>query len=186
MDKFTPEEVDAAASETESIRVYCGDFNVADMLRAFAARLREDKRVTVPDGWKLVPVAPTDAMKCAGFESDAWDQLVDDLIDAHRWTYSCRQSADCVAGIYAAMISAAPAAICEEDAMNIKVSLSESYIAKWKDRYLQRLVEKGVEPILALSAFLGTEDEHDYNSDPVEAADFDLSYWEDCRKAEKY
>ena len=41
MNKFTPEEVDAAASETESIRVYCGDFNVADMLRAFAARLRE-------------------------------------------------------------------------------------------------------------------------------------------------
>ena len=42
MDKFTPEEVDAAASETESIRVYCGDFNVADMLRDYAARLRED------------------------------------------------------------------------------------------------------------------------------------------------
>ncbi len=42
MNKFTPEEVDAAASETESFRVYCGDFNVADMLRAFAARLRED------------------------------------------------------------------------------------------------------------------------------------------------
>ena len=42
MDRFTPEEVDAAASETESIRVYCGDFNVAGMLRAYAARLRED------------------------------------------------------------------------------------------------------------------------------------------------
>ena len=42
MDRFTPEEVDAAASETESSRVYCGDFNVADMLRAYAARLRED------------------------------------------------------------------------------------------------------------------------------------------------
>ena len=38
MDRFTPEEVDAAASETESIRVYCGDFNVAGMLRAYAVR----------------------------------------------------------------------------------------------------------------------------------------------------
>ena len=64
--------------------------------------------------------------------------------------------------------------------------LSESHIAKWKDAYVQRLVERGVEPELALSAFHGAEDDHDYTTDPVDAADFELSYWEDCRTAEEY
>ena len=42
MDKFTPEKVDAAASETESIRVYCGDaFQFRD-LRAKAATDKAD------------------------------------------------------------------------------------------------------------------------------------------------
>ncbi len=69
--------------------------------------------------------------------------------------------------------------------MTPEPSLSESYIAKWKDRYVQRLEERGVEPELALSTFLAAEDEHDYNSDPEDAADFELSYWEDCRTAEE-
>ena len=49
----------------------------------------------------------TDYMRCAGFESKAWDALGDAVIEfGGRWPYDCRESAACVEGIFLAMYAA--------------------------------------------------------------------------------
>lgn len=55
--------------------------------------------------WVQVPLDPTEAMVVAGFESAAWDALGDAVIEAKAWPYSCRESAECVTGIYRAMLA---------------------------------------------------------------------------------
>lgn len=62
----------------------------------------------LPDGWKLVPIEPTEGMVIDGFESEAWDALGDAVLDKKGWPYSCRESAECVTGIFKAMLAAAP------------------------------------------------------------------------------
>ncbi|UAN64278.1 hypothetical protein [Serratia sp. JSRIV006] len=64
----------------------------------------------IPDGWKLVPVEPTESMVIDGFESEAWDALGDAVLDKKGWPYSCRESAECVTGIFKAMLAASPTA----------------------------------------------------------------------------
>ena len=61
----------------------------------------------IPEGYVLVPIEPTEDMRIAGFECDAWDKLGEATSRKQGWPYSCRQSADCVSGIYKAMIEAA-------------------------------------------------------------------------------
>ncbi|HBE9093411.1 hypothetical protein [Serratia fonticola] len=63
---------------------------------------------TLPEGYKLVPVEPTENMVIDGFESEAWDALADAVLDKKGWPYSCRESAECVTGIFKAMTAAAP------------------------------------------------------------------------------
>lgn len=58
---------------------------------------------TLPEGYKLVPIEPTEAMVIDGFESDAWDALVSAVLKHKSWPYSCRESAECVTGIFKAM-----------------------------------------------------------------------------------
>jgi len=62
----------------------------------------------VPNGWKLVPIEPTEEMVVSGFECDAWDTLSDAAIDKKGWPYSCKESAQCVTDIFTAMLNAAP------------------------------------------------------------------------------
>jgi hypothetical protein len=47
----------------------------------------------------------------------------------------------------------------------------------WMDRYVARMVEQGIEPKDAWACCRGGEDDHDYSSDPSEAADDELSCW---------
>lgn len=56
----------------------------------------------IPDGW------PTEDMVIAGFESGAWDALSSAVLKRQGWPYSCRESAECVTGIFKAMLAAAP------------------------------------------------------------------------------
>lgn len=56
----------------------------------------------IPDGW------PTEDMVIAGFESGAWDALSSAVLKRQGWPYSCRESAECVTGIFRTMIAAAP------------------------------------------------------------------------------
>lgn len=56
----------------------------------------------IPDGW------PTEDMVIAGFESEAWDALSSAVLQRQGWPYSCRESAECVTGIFKAMLAAAP------------------------------------------------------------------------------
>ncbi|HDL6852838.1 TPA: hypothetical protein PXO06_001120 [Yersinia enterocolitica] len=56
----------------------------------------------IPEGW------PTEHMVIAGFESDAFDALSLAALRHQGWPYSCRESAECVTGIFKAMIAAAP------------------------------------------------------------------------------
>ncbi|WP_447886788.1 hypothetical protein [Serratia fonticola] len=62
----------------------------------------------IPDGWKLVPIEPTESMVIDGFESEAFDALADAVLDKKGWPYSCRESAECVTGIFKAMLAATP------------------------------------------------------------------------------
>lgn len=64
----------------------------------------------VPEGYKLVPVEPTENMVIDGFESEAFEALADAVQDEKGWPYSCRESAECVTGIFKAMLAAAPKA----------------------------------------------------------------------------
>lgn len=76
--------------------------------RYTAEQMREMAEQLAQEGWKIVPVVPTIEMKAAGFESRAWDKLGDAVLKIGGWPYSCKQSSECVAGIYADMIQAAP------------------------------------------------------------------------------
>ncbi|CAI2006118.1 Protein of uncharacterised function (DUF551) [Serratia marcescens] len=62
----------------------------------------------VSQGYKLAPIEPTEQMVIHGFESNAMDALADAVNEANSWPYSCRESAECVKGIYKAMLAAAP------------------------------------------------------------------------------
>lgn len=62
----------------------------------------------VSQGYKLAPIEPTEKMVIHGFESNAMDALADAVNEANGWPYSCRESAECVKGIYKAMLAAAP------------------------------------------------------------------------------
>lgn len=50
---------------------------------------------------------PTEDMVIAGFESEAWDALSSAVLKRQGWPYSCRESAECVTGIFKAMLSVA-------------------------------------------------------------------------------
>lgn len=56
----------------------------------------------IPEDW------PTEDMVIAGFESGAWDALSSAVLKRQGWPYSCRESAECVTGIFKAMLDAAP------------------------------------------------------------------------------
>ncbi|MGS3276052.1 hypothetical protein ACB284_27770, partial [Serratia marcescens] len=75
---------------------YCGD-----CLRGMMAQ-------PVSSGYKLVPVEPTENMIIDGFESDAFMALADAVNEKNGWPYGCKESAECVEGIFKAMLSAAP------------------------------------------------------------------------------
>ena len=45
----------------------------------------------------------TQEMIIAGFECEAWDKLMDAVMERKGWPYSCRDSAECVTAIYRAM-----------------------------------------------------------------------------------
>ncbi|WP_337045509.1 hypothetical protein [Serratia bockelmannii] len=62
----------------------------------------------VSGGYKLVPVEPTENMIIDGFESDAFMALADAVNEKKGWPYGCRESAECVEGIFKAMLAAAP------------------------------------------------------------------------------
>ncbi|WP_447882293.1 hypothetical protein [Serratia fonticola] len=63
----------------------------------------------IPDGWKLVPIVElTEKMVIHGFESEAFEALADAVLDKKGWPYSCRESAECVTGIFKAMVEVAP------------------------------------------------------------------------------
>lgn len=62
---------------------------------------------TPPAGMVPVPEEPTERMRIAGFECDAWDELGNAVLARKGWPYSCKESAQCVSGIYKAMIAAA-------------------------------------------------------------------------------
>ncbi|MER3009163.1 hypothetical protein ABTW51_09205 [Serratia nematodiphila] len=65
-------------------------------------------RMIPPDGFKLVPIEPTENMIIDGFESDAFMALADAVNEKNGWPYGCKESAECVEGIFKAMLSAAP------------------------------------------------------------------------------
>ncbi|WP_313033533.1 hypothetical protein [Stenotrophomonas acidaminiphila] len=54
----------------------------------------------------LLTRPPTEDMRIAGFESEAWDALSDAAVEHGGWPYSCAESAECCAGIFKAMAAA--------------------------------------------------------------------------------
>ncbi|CFR14682.1 hypothetical protein [Yersinia frederiksenii] len=56
----------------------------------------------IPKDW------PTEDMVIAAFESKAFDALIAAVAEHQGWPYSCRESAECVTGIFKAMLAAAP------------------------------------------------------------------------------
>ena len=48
---------------------------------------------------------------------------------------------------------------------------------EWKDRYIDRLVEMGLDRKSARNSYNAGIDSHDYDDSPEDAADDDASYW---------
>ena len=67
-------------------------------------------RKAVPPGYKLAPNEPTESMVIDGFESDAFLSLADAVNEAKGWPYGCAEAAECVTGIFKAMLARVPAA----------------------------------------------------------------------------
>lgn len=65
----------------------------------------------VPDGWKLVPVEPTERMVIDGFESEPDETFSEpEVWEAYQAMSGCRQAAHRARLCYAAMLAASPAA----------------------------------------------------------------------------
>mgnify|MGYP000131393546 CR=1 FL=1 len=47
----------------------------------------------------------------------------------------------------------------------------------WTLRYIARMLEVGIEPLHAFETYAAGE--HDYESDPEQSADDEMSYWDD-------
>lgn len=89
-------------SKVEKLRDACGSATNCMI------PLDASKAQAASPGWKPVPVEPTEAMRVAGFESEAWCQLGSAALAKMGWPYSCKQSSECVAEIFKAMLAAAP------------------------------------------------------------------------------
>ena len=50
---------------------------------------------------------------------------------------------------------------------------------KWRERYINRMVHRGVDRDFAIVEYEGGLDDHDYDEDPEHCADEELSYWQD-------
>ncbi|MBC3945793.1 hypothetical protein H8S21_10690 [Erwinia persicina] len=68
------------------------------------------KSYTLPDGWKLVPIEPTEDMVISGFESEPDEHFSEPRVwDAFEAMSGCEQAAHKARLCYAAMLAAAPA-----------------------------------------------------------------------------
>lgn len=50
---------------------------------------------------------------------------------------------------------------------------------EWMAKYVQRMVESGIDAEDAWACCRAGEDDHDYTDDPRDAADDEMSYWAD-------
>ena len=50
-------------------------------------------------------------------------------------------------------------------------------INEWHDAYFKRLVERGIDPVLAEATLDAGMGDHDYDDNPSDAADMELSHW---------
>ena len=50
---------------------------------------------------------------------------------------------------------------------------------EWMAEYVLRMVERGIDAEDAWACCRAGEDDHDYDSDPRDAADDEMSYWSD-------
>lgn len=49
--------------------------------------------------------------------------------------------------------------------------------AEWRQAYINRLMERGIDRELAEDTYDAGHDSHDLDDDPEDAADEELSYW---------
>ncbi|HEJ7098750.1 TPA: hypothetical protein SMF63_001726 [Serratia marcescens] len=106
--ELTDEQIDAVLDSHGNIAYVIADKR--ERLRMFAREILRAAMLAQPvsSGYKLVPVEPTENMIIDGFESDAFMALADAVNEKNSWPYGCRESAECVEGIFKAMLAAAP------------------------------------------------------------------------------
>ncbi|MEN4277966.1 hypothetical protein [Serratia marcescens] len=93
----------------EVIRISDRDHEAWDKAKAAITTCRAAMLAQpVSQRYKLVPVEPTENMIIDGFESDAFMALADAVNEKNSWPYGCKESAECVKGIFKAMLAAAP------------------------------------------------------------------------------
>ena len=50
---------------------------------------------------------------------------------------------------------------------------------EWRRKFIGRLMEVAVPQIMADEVFAANIDDHDYTEDPIDAANEEMSYWDD-------
>lgn len=58
------------------------------------------------------------------------------------------------------------------------IMVTDEQIAQWRKSYVSQMVSKGVDQEFAESVYVANETEHDFESNPFEAAIEEMSYWE--------
>ncbi len=83
-----------------------------------------------PQAQKPGAAEVTDAMRIAGIESAAWDRLSSAAVRKGGWPYTCKQAAECVAEVYAAMqAAAAPSATAAPGVQLARARAGRIYVA---------------------------------------------------------
>lgn len=81
----------------------------AELLRGVALRLEEKSAELDATKARILelerPAEPSEDAVIAGFECAAFENLVSAVCDRRGWPYTCAEAAECVRGIYKAMIT---------------------------------------------------------------------------------
>jgi len=59
-----------------------------------------------------------------------------------------------------------------------KIANTEEQIS-WSVKYINRLIDRGIDKEFAVETYFAGIDNHDYNENPIDMADDELSYFED-------
>ena len=57
---------------------------------------------------------------------------------------------------------------------------TDPHVSAWKERYIRRLIQLGIDAPFAVATYYAAVGYHDYSENPEDMADVETSYWDYC------